>query len=251
MANAPKLVLIHGFTQSRRCWAPFDRLLADVFDVHSVDAPGHGEAGYERLDITGGAAALVARGGPGAYLGYSMGGRFALRLALDFPDQVHALILISANPGLRDAREREARLRSDQALAERIEKVGVQTFVDEWLSGPLFASLRRPDAHVEARCEDNTAAGLAYSLRLAGTGTQEPLWERLHELTMPVLLVTGALDRKFTEIAAEMKEAIGDNAEHVVIEDAGHTAHLERPGTVVQAILSWWSGDAATARTAR
>jgi pimeloyl-ACP methyl ester carboxylesterase len=78
----------------------------------------------------------------------------------------------------------------------------------------------------------NTGPGLASSLRLAGTGTQEPLWDRLGQLSMPVLIVTGELDAKFTALGRRMTEAIGPSATHVVVADAGHAPQLQQPRVV-------------------
>ena len=58
---------------------------------------------------------------------------------------------------------------------------------------------------------------------------QPSLWDRLSQLTMPVTLVSGAYDRKYTELANQMAAAIGDGARTVLIPGAGHALHLEQP----------------------
>ena len=110
-------------------------------------------------------------------------------------------------------------------LQRSIERDGVDAFLERWLAQPMFATLADPGLDDRRR---NDAAGLASSLRLAGTGTQRPLWDRLPALTMPVLVVAGALDAKFVAIAERMADAIPD-ATLAVLDGAGHTAHLERP----------------------
>jgi pimeloyl-ACP methyl ester carboxylesterase len=102
----------------------------------------------------------------------------------------------------------------------------------------MFADLSPEHAHRAAR-ETNTASGLASSLRLAGTGTQDPRWDRLPELAMPVLVVTGADDAKFTELGRRMVGLIGPNAELAVVEGAGHTVHLEQPERFLAVLLPW------------
>jgi pimeloyl-ACP methyl ester carboxylesterase len=82
----------------------------------------------------------------------------------------------------------------------------------------------------------NHPVGLADSLRYAGTGTQEPLWDQLHTLTMPVLLMCGTKDAKFHAIAAEMGVSI-PNSTCVAIEGAGHTVHLEQPERFIDELL--------------
>ncbi|HEX7146496.1 MAG TPA: alpha/beta fold hydrolase, partial [Actinomycetota bacterium] len=160
--------------------------------------------------------------------GYSLGGRLCLRLALDRPDLVPALVLIGASPGIGDPGGRAERREADEGLARRVERDGVGAFLDGWRAGPRFASLPEAAAGREERLA-NTAEGLAYALRRLGTGAQEPLWDRLGGLAPPVLLVAGEHDAKFAGIAREMAAAIGPSAEVALVPGAGHAVHLERP----------------------
>ena len=122
----------------------------------------------------------MAAGGAGeaAWVGYSMGGRYALHVALRHPGLVRRLVLVSATGGIDDPRDRAARRQADEALAAKVETEGVAAFVAWWLERPLFATLPAEAAAVDSRL-GGTAAGLAASLRLAGTGTQQPLWSEL------------------------------------------------------------------------
>lgn len=235
--TGPPIVLLHGFTQTARCWGPLARDLGTEHEIVRVDLPGHGDSAGVYVGIES-SVELIADGcGPGTYLGYSMGGRFALRLALDRPDVVERLILVAASPGLGDSHERVARRAADGQLADRLERVGVEAFVHEWLDLPLFAGIHQAMRYEVERCT-NTSAGLASSLRLAGTGAQEPLWDRLGEVTMPVLLITGGDDRKFTRINEAMAERL-PASEHVVVPDTGHTVHLERPAATAAVLRDW------------
>ena len=246
MAN--RVVLVHGFTQTSRCWHPFDDLLDVRIERRSLDAPGHGDAAALALDLPAAAAYLADQGGDGVYLGYSMGGRMCLRLALDYPTRARGLILISASPGIADPSARRERARRDEALADRIGQIGVEAFVDEWLAQPLFAHLPPANAHRAERLR-NTAEGLASSLRGAGTGAQDPLWDRLAELTMPVLVIAGSLDGAYVAIGRKMVAAIGANATFAEIASAGHSAALEVPHTTAQLINDWLASFAATRST--
>ena len=231
----PRLVVVHGFTQTGRSWEAFAASLAGDHEVVSVDAPGHGGSAGVRADLVDGAELLGDAGGRATYVGYSMGGRLCLHLAIGRPDLVERLVLVSATAGLDDAGERAARRRADEQLAATIERDGLDAFLERWVTQPLFATL--PDPGLEDR-RRNTPAGLATSLRLAGTGTQQPLWDRLGELTMPVLLVAGALDAKFVAVAARMA-ALLPAATLEVVADAGHTVHLEHPAAF-EALLRRW-----------
>src|SRR5579875_2726088 len=184
-------------------------------------------------------SAAQARGA--AWAGYSMGGRLALHVALAHPEVVTRLVLISTNPGIEGPQARQARQASDEALAARVEREGVGPFLDWWLSQPLFATLPPTAAGRQERLA-NTAEGLAWSLRLAGLGRQEPLQPRLAELgrrRLPVLLITGELDTAYCRHAEQMAEAIGPTARHLVVGSAGHACHLERPDEVAEALAAF------------
>jgi 2-succinyl-6-hydroxy-2,4-cyclohexadiene-1-carboxylate synthase len=226
--SGPRLVLVHGFTQTGRSWGPLATELARHHEVVRVDAPGHGRSAAEQVDMVEGARLLGEAGGRASYVGYSMGARLCLHLALADPRRVTALVLLGGTAGLDDPVERRDRRRADEALADELEGEGVAEFVRRWLAQPLFAGLAPEAAGMEARLE-NTVAGLAASLRLAGTGAQQSLWTRLSELEMPVLAVAGERDEKFRARAEAMVAAIGPNAEAAVVPGAGHAAHSEAP----------------------
>lgn len=229
-----RFVFLHGFTQSHHHWhRPADairRAVDPTADLAFVDLPGHGLAAADRSSITDAGPALAALGGPGTWVGYSMGARFALHAALVPGHAIERLVLIGATAGLRDASERAARVADDEARAQRIEDDGVDAFVDDWLAGPLFATLPDDPASVAHR-RRNTAAGLAASLRTAGTGHQQPLWDRLAEIEIPVLCLAGDLDPKFTAIGRALAAAL-PRATFAAVRGAGHAAHTEQPEQV-------------------
>lgn len=225
-----RVVLVHGFTQTARSW---DRIAAALraggHEVVTPDLPGH--AGTEPLPMPAAATRLAAACGTGVWVGYSMGGRLCLHVALEHPSAVTGLVLLGATAGIDDARARARRRHDDERLAARIEHLGVERFVGEWLAQPMFAGL--PDDPVDrADRARNTAAGLAGALRLAGTGAQQPLWDRLGEIGLlgtPVLVLAGELDGKFKVAARRLATGIGPTARVAWIPGAGHAAHLERP----------------------
>lgn len=226
--EGPPVVLVHGFTQTARSW---ERIATDLVGHHrviSVDAPGHGGSADVRADLWAGAQLLAGVGGPAAYVGYSMGARLCLHLALAEPPLVRCLVLLGATAGLDDPADRVARRVADDSLAHSLEIDGLEPFLERWLGQPLFAGLSAEAAGLDAR-RANTVEGLASSLRLAGTGTQEPLWSRLPELDMPVLVVAGERDSKFRALGERLTDSIGSNARLATVAGAGHAAHLEAP----------------------
>jgi 2-succinyl-6-hydroxy-2,4-cyclohexadiene-1-carboxylate synthase len=234
--SGPRVSFVHGFTQTGASWRHVVGLLAPDHQLVSVDAPGHGGSSDLTVDLATGAEVLGDTVGRAVYVGYSMGGRLALRLALDRPELVSALVLIGATAGIDDAAERADRRRSDDALADRITAIGVDAFLDEWLSRPLFAGLPDDPDERSAR-RTNTAHGLAESLRLAGTGTMDPpWWDELSHLDVPVVVVAGAVDTKFSALGRRLATSIGPNASFVSVPGAGHAAHLHDPAAVARII---------------
>jgi 2-succinyl-6-hydroxy-2,4-cyclohexadiene-1-carboxylate synthase len=231
-----RLALLHGFTQTGRSWAPLLPALGRHFEVLTPDLPGHGARTGIRADLWEAARLVGEECGPGGYVGYSMGGRVALHLALARPELVERLVLVSTTAGIEDGAERAARREHDEALARSLETDGLDVFLERWLDQPLFAGLPPEAAGLDARRE-NTAEGLAASLRLMGTATQDPLWRRLDELTMPVLVVAGERDDRFAEQAVHLGGWIGPTAELVLVPDAGHACHLERPDAFLELVL--------------
>ena len=229
------LILLHGFTQTSRSWDPFLEHVRSDRPVIRVDLPGHGLSDHAAADLDKIADLVVDTCGSGIYLGYSMGGRVALHIALGHPHAVSRLLLIGAAPGIADRDERAERRRQDEQLADDIERDGVPVFIERWLDNPLFAGLPRRPADLEDR-RRNTARGLADSLRHAGTGTQRSLWDDLEKLIMPVTIIVGADDHKFAAIGHDMVNAIGSNATLHLIPSAGHAAHLERPDAVARLV---------------
>lgn len=245
------IVLLHGFTGCLESWRPLAERIGKGRPVYGVDLPGHGKSPspVEVEPYTMAAsvesiyAALSELGIDRCDLvGYSFGGRVAMHVALARPDLVRALVLESAAPGVADAAERSARIAADTALAESIERDGVAAFVARWEALPLFATQRAlPDA-VQARVRQQRLAGnstgLANSLRGAGAGAQEPLFNRLSELSPPTLVIAGALDTKYASLAVQMAATIPVASCQIIV-DAGHTVHLERPDAFLASVNSF------------
>jgi 2-succinyl-6-hydroxy-2,4-cyclohexadiene-1-carboxylate synthase len=102
----------------------------------------------------------------------------------------------------------------------------------------MFAGLPPEGRFVDER-RRNTADGLASSLELAGTGAQVPLWSALPAIDVPVLVVAGADDHRYADLARRTAAAIGPNATAALVPSAGHSAHLERPTPFVDLVRPW------------
>jgi len=249
------LLLLHGFTGSHSTWEPFVSNLSVKYRLLMPDLVGHGQsdapADPERYSIercVDDLLAMLDRLDIGGFdlLGYSMGGRVALHLALAAPERVRRLVLESASPGIDDPAERAARVASDETLAQRIEQEGLEAFIDYWERIPLFASQERlPEAtrqRLRAQRLSNPPTGLANSLRGMGAGAMTPVWSRLGELTMPALLMAGELDEKYVGLTRVMAEAIPAASVHIVL-NAGHATHLEAPAPFIEAVTAFLDCD--------
>jgi 2-succinyl-6-hydroxy-2,4-cyclohexadiene-1-carboxylate synthase len=235
-----RVVLVHGFTQTGRSWARVEgrlRRLRPDLEIVTPDLAGHGRHADVATDLWGAAAMIGDLAGSATYVGYSLGGRVVLHLALARPEVVTSMALVGATPGIVDDDERSRRVAADLALADRIEAIGVDAFVDEWLAQPIFATLDPSHADRAGR-SGQSASGLAASLRQCGAGAQSPLWDRLAEITVPTLVVAGDLDTKFTEIGRAMAGAMPD-ATFTGIADAGHSVPLEQPDRLAEVLAGW------------
>ncbi len=232
------IVLVHGFTQTGKCWGPVTDDLVTDHTVVRVDAPGHGQSSELLAGLRGGGRMIADQGGEATYLGYSMGGRYLIHLALGNPELVRGLVLLGATAGIDDPAEREERARRDQLTGARIRELGLLEFLKEWVAQPMFAGVPAERQYLLERME-NTVDGLENSVVQAGTGSQDPSWDLLHRLDMPVLVMAGALDEKYAALGARMVEAVGDNASLALVPEAGHAAHLEQPEAFLGILRPW------------
>jgi 2-succinyl-6-hydroxy-2,4-cyclohexadiene-1-carboxylate synthase len=248
--DGPLILLLHGFLGSLRDWDDVVAELANGFRCVAVDLPGHGQSPVAdepptMLSTSTLLVDLVDDLGADTYnvVGYSMGGRLALYLALMFPMRIDHLILESATAGLVDDAEREERRARDEALARRLESEPLEGILGEWYDAPLWANLRPEQrADMAARRAHNDPRGLAQALRGMGQGAQPPQWDDLSRHTLPTLLIAGADDPVYSAIVLDMAERMG-NARADVVFSAGHNVHLERPGVFAEIVRGFLAGD--------
>jgi 2-succinyl-6-hydroxy-2,4-cyclohexadiene-1-carboxylate synthase len=237
---APNLVLLHGFTQTGASWSEVMAALPERYRPLAPDIRGHGAAsGVRPVSLPGVIADVSAAATkPFVLVGYSMGGRLALHVALALPARVRRLVLIGASPGLADPAARLERCAADERLADEVEAMTITGFAERWARTPVLAG--QPPAVLAAAHADrlrNTPGGLAAALRGLGTGALPSLWERLGKLEVPVDLVVGGRDEKFRAIAGEMAHGLPAARVHVV-PGVGHAVHLEAPAAVAEVIAA-------------
>lgn len=247
----PPLMLLHGFTGSTETWAPLQAPLGAAHHTIAVDLPGHGRStapreparyGLDRLsdDLARVLDTLTLE--RVALLGYSMGGRAALRFALHHPNRVAGLVLESASPGIADPVRRAERVVADAELAHSIERDGMRAFVERWERLPLWESQRALSdaarALLRAQRLENQPGGLANSLRGAGAGTDDSVLGKLATVHAPTLLLAGALDAPYVALARLMEHSL-PHPRVAIVPDAGHAVHLEQPEAYVAAVMAF------------
>ncbi|HUH99545.1 MAG TPA: 2-succinyl-6-hydroxy-2,4-cyclohexadiene-1-carboxylate synthase [Nitrososphaerales archaeon] len=242
------VVLLHGFTGTHRTWMKLRASLSPRHSVIVADLPGHGNTPAPQhpsemgVSPTADSIARIIRTQTGkqvALLGYSLGGRVALDLACRHQELLNCLILEGASPGLERDEERQTRRAEDEALADEIEEKGLRWFVDYWEATDIMATQKElsRQAFEEVRRErlSNTAKGLSMSLRAAGPGAMTSLWSAIEGIRIPVLLVVGKRDAKFSQIARAMQKKIQGSVV-AEVEEAGHCVHVEKPDRFVEVV---------------
>lgn len=232
----PRLCFVHGFTQTGNSWKKPASGIHGATKIF-IDAPDHGASQGVSLNLVeaGNAVAEISAGS--TVIGYSMGARIALHAVLQHPDAFTGAVLVSGTAGISDDQERIDRKLQDEALACSIEDKGSESFIREWVQQPLFANSFFGEEEIADRMR-NTATSLASSLRLCGTGSQQPLWGQLKNIRIPVLIVAGELDKKFVGLAEQMHSLI-PTSEIAVVPNAGHAVHTETPSSLCEIVNEW------------
>lgn len=248
-AQAPPLLLLHGWLADRRDWHGVVDRLGERFRCIVMDLPGHGASPGADPDGLGAAAAAVWATldhlgvERTAVAGYSMGGRLALHVALAQPQRCAALAVLGASPGLIGATDRAARAALDDALARDLDGSELREFISRWYRLPLFSGLAAAltaaefEALLDRRAEAQPAR-LAAALRYLSVGRQASLWPQLPKLTMPLLWLAGAVDAHYHAVAQAASTASPD-ARFAALAGCSHALLLEDPAGVARELAGF------------
>jgi 2-succinyl-6-hydroxy-2,4-cyclohexadiene-1-carboxylate synthase len=254
------VVCLHGFSENLGTW---DSIELDGFQLILVDMPGHGSTEkpsalqpYKLLTLLETLHDLIKQLelGQHSMMGYSMGGRIALAYTLQYPREIAKLILESVSYGECGEHSREKRRRDDAVLAEDIRQNGIEWFESYWSGLEIFKTQARLPEEVRARIKkhrlQNEPYALANTLLESGQGTFPCLKDRVAELMMPVLFISGELDPKYQKISREFSHL---NARIIrqTISGVGHNTHLEDPQTFQAVVSEFLSVDALDKNTER
>lgn len=244
------LFALHGFSETSATW---DALDLAGYEIFAIDLLGHGKsekpvdlAAYQLENILTDLALLfskLTKNKPFSLLGYSMGGRLALRFCLAFPDApVEHLLVESAGAGLKTEEERASRRLADEKLARNILANGSGWFADFWGQLSLFKSQKALPQAVQERIwqrrANNVPLALAQTLRGTGQGELADISNKIKTLKPNLLYLYGELDHKYSQI---VKEIFAPNPSVTVIglPACGHNAHLENPQLYQQILQNY------------
>lgn len=238
------LLALHGFTENDLTWR--EVLGSSVGELICPLLPGHGwKPCSTAMSVTALADELAAThlaNAPADVLGYSMGGRIALALALHHPQRVRRLVLASSGPGFKDQALQGSRRTHEMALAETLDDDGLGPFVALWEKNPLLTPYKPlPRAMTEdlrARRLNHDPLGLAAALRQLGAGAMPNLWDQLSQLRVPTLLLAGEADVRYRNVMSDMARIIPD-ARFEVVPQAGHGIHREQPEALRAAVRTF------------
>jgi 2-succinyl-6-hydroxy-2,4-cyclohexadiene-1-carboxylate synthase len=246
--GAAFVFLLHGFTGSSEDWLEIIPNLNEKFSYVAVDLIGHGKSEAPSNPDLYTANSLVHQldevfghftQGKIILIGYSMGGRAALTYAAHHPEKLSGLILQSTGAGIANEKLREERVRSDEKVINIIKEKSLEKFVEFWMNQDLFASLKNLPSEKLEKIQNSKfkiqKTGLINSLKGFGTGVMPALYDKLHLIDCKTLLITGELDKKFTQINSELAKSF-PSVKHVVIKNAGHNVQLEKAEEFVRVV---------------
>ncbi len=224
------MLFIPGFMQRGDAWRPVAELLPERYPSTLLDHAQHTFEGRMRE---------IAEAGAGVLVGYSLGGRLALRAALRSPDSYTAVVLVGSTAGIEEGPLRVQRAEADEKLASWIEAMPIEDIVSLWERQPLFADQSEAliDEQRPGRLSQDPRS-LALLLRTAGQGTLDPVWHELSTLELPILAIAGARDDGYTAAARRIAR-VAPNGRVAIVEEAGHAAHLQQPQAVADLIAEF------------
>jgi 2-succinyl-6-hydroxy-2,4-cyclohexadiene-1-carboxylate synthase len=240
------IVCLHGFLGCAEDWRGLIDALSPVRRCVAFDLPGHGArpepiqpGPTSFVEAVAGIADRLEAAGVDRFdvLGYSMGGRLALGLVAEAPERVRRAVVVGGSPGIDDEIARRTRKREDDFRAREMGRGPFEDWLDAWYAQPLFDGVRAAPAYPAMRARRLTGRpdALAQALRALGPGVQPPLAHRLKQTTVPLLLVAGALDRKYVALNRGLAAA-GATIRDLVVPGAGHAPHLETPDAFLTAV---------------
>ena len=243
------IVLLHGLTANLFAWDPWAKRLSEHFRVIRLDLPGHGLTGpdpegrYDWLQIADLVVQFLDRLGVAraTLVGNSFGGAIAWQIAAHHPERVGRLVLV-APVGYTAGGQLPPLLRllahpvSGPLLARLTPKFAFMERVRQTHADPARADPEQTERQYRLFRRAGNRDGLPAILRAGGALETGPLLARIRA---PTLLLGGAEDPVLPSGNAQRFARDLDNAEVVMVPDAGHAPMLEQPESSVAKLLAF------------
>ncbi|MEM9941046.1 MAG: alpha/beta fold hydrolase [Planctomycetota bacterium] len=228
------LKFVHGFMGLPSDWDDV-RIGLPEFDCGAVSIPAAEDwnSGIESLAQQG-SDPEAAR----VWVGYSMGARISLGLAIECPNQCQGLVFISGNPGLENEDSANSRSIADEQVAQKLESTPTRLFLNDWYDQPVFESTPKSIRELAIRKKlDHKSSEWPAILRTYSVAKQPNYWHKINKLTIPLLVIAGARDQKYSGIANRIERLGSVSPISVqVVPECGHVIHLEKPDVVADLI---------------
>ena len=238
--DSPVLILVHGFGGAKEDFADHVAALAQEHRVVVFDLRGHGESGsptsadaYSLDRLAQDTLAVADALGVNSFrlLGHSMGGMVAIRLVLQEPPRVDALVLMDTAAGPPPTLDPDL-VRVGAEVAVRDGMPTLRILLDELdpLGSEAYQRVvrERPGFEEYARHKWSTLSPVMWSELAVEIATQRDLLPSLAAVTCPTLVIVGEQDQAFIEPSFALADTIAD-ARLVVVPDAGHSPQFENP----------------------
>lgn len=242
MSGSPAIVFVHGFGGGLHSWD-------SIWDILPVGA------GYVRYDLRGFGASkansderfqhpndlinLLDRLGIEKchLVGLSMGGGIAVSVALNHPERVNSVALLS--PGLSGWEWSEGWRHIWRPISEAARSGDMDKAKALWLAHPMFAPVKAGPSKEALIQEVSRFSGDQWIKDRQEAGASDV--ERLNQLDLPILLLTGARDFEDFRLIADFMQATAQNVLRYDGPELGHLVHLEAPEWTVAKLIEFWA----------
>ncbi|GEA62054.1 putative 2-succinyl-6-hydroxy-2,4-cyclohexadiene-1-carboxylate synthase [Vibrio comitans NBRC 102076] len=237
LTSAPtaRLVFVHGFLGSRADWKSVVQYLPDSVDAYALDLPGHGSVKQLRpKNFKGFVEHIKAQlqylpddGTPLFLVGYSLGARLLMHLAVQLDDDERSIagfVIEGGNFGLQQESEIESRWENDYRWIARFREHPLTEVLNDWYQQSIFTSLTSVQRKrlIEERTR-NDGEALAEVMSVTSLAKQDYLLPLLLSTQHKIYYIAGENDEKFCRLYESSK------VDYEVVSGAGHNAHKDQP----------------------